>query len=117
MTFSWPSFLAAATSAVMPPPAETELAVAQLVPPLVLLPLALLEPEELQPTVSSRLPATAAPAARACLARKIFPPKPQSPRSGDQDCRILARQVGIMASQHKREVASPWRASVRWRSA
>jgi hypothetical protein len=37
-----------------------------------------LEPEELQPTVSSRLPATAAPAAMACLARKITLPN-QSP--------------------------------------
>jgi hypothetical protein len=57
MTLSVPSDLAAATSAFMPPPAETEAAVAQLVP-LLELPLALplLEPDELQPTVSSRLP-------------------------------------------------------------
>ncbi len=45
------------------------LLVLPLVLPLVLL--ALLELEELQPTVSSRPAATAAPAARACLARKI----------------------------------------------
>jgi hypothetical protein len=51
---------------------------------LVLLPLALLELEELQPTVSSRLPATAALAVMAYLARKITLPN-HSPRSGDQD--------------------------------
>jgi len=56
----------------MPPPADTEVAVAQLVPLLVLLlVLLLLELDELQPTVSSRLPITAALAAMACLARKI----------------------------------------------
>ena len=38
---------------------------------LLLLALLLLELEELQPTVSSRLPTTAALAAMACLARKI----------------------------------------------
>jgi hypothetical protein len=70
----------------MPPPAEAEVAVAQLVAlpvlvlVLVLLP-PLLLPEELQPTVSSRLPATAAPAAIACLARKISLPN-HSPRAG-----------------------------------
>jgi hypothetical protein len=42
-----------------------------------LLVLPLLELDELQPTVSSRLPVTAAAAAMACLARN-FPPKPQS---------------------------------------
>jgi len=62
----------------MPPPADAEVAVDQLVPLLLLLLLLLLEPEELQPTVSSRLPATAAPAAMACLARKITLPN-QSP--------------------------------------
>ena len=85
MTLSVPSFLAAATSAFMPPPAVTEEAVAQLVPllelPLVLPPL---EFEELQPTVSSRLPATAAAAAIACLARK-FPSQATVPAHGDQD--------------------------------
>jgi hypothetical protein len=60
----------------MPPPAEAELTVAQLAPLAELL--LELEPEELQPTVSSRLPATAAPAAMACLARKITLPN-QSP--------------------------------------
>jgi hypothetical protein len=49
-----------------------EEAVAQLVPlPVLPLVLPLLEFEELQPTVSSRLPVTAATAAMACLARKM----------------------------------------------
>jgi len=70
----------------MPPPAATEVAAAQLVVPLVLLlllVLPLLEFEELQPTVSSRLPATAATVAMACLARKISLPN-HSPRGEDQ---------------------------------
>ena len=58
---------------------------AQLVPLLVLLPVALLlELEELQPTVSSRLPVTAAAAAMACLARTI-PSQTTVPAGGDQD--------------------------------
>jgi hypothetical protein len=63
-----------------------EAAVAQLVVllPFVLLLLVLLELEELQPTVSSRLPTTAALAVMACLARKISLPN-HSPRGGDQD--------------------------------
>jgi hypothetical protein len=65
----------------MPPPAETEEAVAQSVPLLLLLVLPLLELEELQPTVSSKLPATAAAAAMACLARKI-PSQTTVPEAG-----------------------------------
>ena len=66
----------------MPPPAATEEAVAQLVPlPVLLLALPLLEPEELQPTVSSRLPVTAAAAAMACRARK-FPSQATVPVRG-----------------------------------
>ena len=54
---------------------------ALLVLPLVLvLVLLLLELEELQPTVSSKLPVTAAAAAIACLARKISLPH-HSPRA------------------------------------
>jgi hypothetical protein len=71
----------------MPPPAETEVAVAQLVvllPFVLLLLVLLLELEELQPTVSSRLPTTAALAVMACLARKFSLPN-HSPRGGDQD--------------------------------
>jgi hypothetical protein len=100
----------------MPPPAETEVAVAQLVPLalllllLLLLVLPLLELEELQPTVSSRLPATAAAAAMACLARTI-PSQSTVPRAGTE-MSILARQVRLMASQGKREVASSWRPGI-----
>ena len=50
----------------------------------ILLVLPLLELEELQPTVSSRLPITAALAAMACLARKI-PSQTTVPGGGDQD--------------------------------
>ena len=57
---------------------------ALLVLPLVLL--LLLELEELQPTVSSKLPVTAALAVMAYLARKISLPN-HSPRYGDQDAR------------------------------
>ncbi len=83
MTLSVPSFLAAATSAFMPPLAVMEEAVAQLVPlPVLPLVLPLLEFEELQPTVSSRLPVTAAAAAMACLARKM-PSQTTVPAGGD----------------------------------
>ena len=59
---------------------------AQLVVPLLVLVLVLLllELEELQPTVSSRLPTTAALAAMACLARKISLPN-HNPRGGDRN--------------------------------
>ena len=80
MTLSWPSFLAAAIRAFMPPPACAELAVAQSVP-LLVLPLLLLELDELQAAVSSRPLATAAVAAMACLARTI-PSQAQSPGPG-----------------------------------
>jgi hypothetical protein len=66
-------------------PAAAEEAVAQLIPlPVVPLALPLLEFEELQPTVSSRLPVTAAAAAMACLARKI-PSRNTVPANGNQD--------------------------------
>jgi hypothetical protein len=56
--------------------------VAQLVPlPVLPLVLPLLEFEELQPTVSSRLPVTAAAAAMACRARKI-PSRTTVPETG-----------------------------------
>ena len=54
MTFSVPSFLAAATRLLIPPPAEAELTVAQLVPPLELV--------EESPT-STRPPAARGPTA------------------------------------------------------
>jgi hypothetical protein len=70
----------------MPPPAAAEEEVAQLVPLLLLLLLVLPLPEleELQPTVSSRPPVTAAAAAMACLARKI-PSQTTVPAGGDHD--------------------------------
>src|SRR5580700_4232562 len=107
MTLSWPSFSAAATRALMPPPAAAEVAVAQLVAlPLLLLPLAPLElDDELQAAVSSRPLATAAVAAIRCLARTI-PSQATVPGGRGPRCQILARQVEIMASQDKREVSS-----------
>jgi hypothetical protein len=60
MTLTVPSFLAAATSAFMPPPAEAEASLAQLVPPLELPE----EPEDEQPAASSAAAATPASASR-----------------------------------------------------
>jgi hypothetical protein len=100
----------------MPPPAETEVAVAQLVPLLlVVLPLLLLELDELQAAVSTRLLATAALTAITCLARTISLPS-TVPGTRDARSQILARQVEIMTSQDKREVSSPWRPGIRYRS-
>jgi hypothetical protein len=82
----------------MPPPAETEVAVAQLVPLLVLpLLLLLLLLDELQAAVSSTLLATAAVAAITCLARTISLPS-TGPGTRDARSQILARQVEIMTS-------------------
>jgi hypothetical protein len=85
MTLSWPSFLAAVIRAFMPPPASADVAVAQLVP-LLVLPLLLLELDELQAAVSSRPLATAAVAAMACLARTI-PSQAQSQGPGIQEAK------------------------------
>src|SRR2546421_7346489 len=60
MTLSVPSFLAAATRAFMPPPAEAEACVAQLVTP----PEPPEEPEDEQPAASSAAAATPASASR-----------------------------------------------------
>jgi hypothetical protein len=60
MTLSVPSFLAAVTSAFMPPPAEAEVCVAQLVPPLE----PPEEPEDEQPAASSAAAATPTRASR-----------------------------------------------------
>jgi hypothetical protein len=64
----------------MPPPAEAELTVAQLAELvlLVLVPLLLLELDELHAAVSSRLLTTAAPVAIACL-RRTIPSQARSP--------------------------------------
>jgi hypothetical protein len=99
----------------MPPPAAAEVAVAQLVPLLLLLALPLLELEELQAAVSTRPLTTAAPAAISCLERTIFPPK-HSPRDPGSKSHILARQVEIMTSQGKQEVAGRWRPRIRSRA-
>jgi len=70
----------------MPPPAVADVAVAQLVPLLLVLPLLLLELDELQAAVSSRPLATAAVAAMACLARTI-PSQAQSQGPGIQEAK------------------------------
>jgi hypothetical protein len=46
----------------------------------------------------------------------VFSLPDHSPREGTT-MPILARQVGMMASQDEREVASLWRAGIGWRSA
>src|SRR6201996_6192852 len=86
MTFSVPSFLAAATSALIPPAALRELAVEtflllveEVLPEL--LPL-------LQPAANIRVP-TAAVATTAYFPRKTFPPRPV------WTVHIMARQVGL----------------------
>ena len=61
MTLSVPSFFAAATSVLIPPPAEAELTVAQLVPPL--LELDDEEPDE-HPAASNARPVSPASANR-----------------------------------------------------
>src|ERR1700733_645777 len=116
MTLSWPSFLAAAINAFIPPPCATEVTVAQLVLlPAVVPPLLLLEPEELHAAVSSKLPTTAALVAIRCLARTI-PSQTTVPGGRGPRSQILARQVEILASQDKREVSGPWPAAVCCRS-
>jgi len=100
----------------MPPPAEAELTVAQLVLLVLLLALPLLlELDELQAAVSTRPLATAALAAITCLARTISLPS-TVPGTRDPRSQILARQVEIMTSQDKREVSSPWRPGIRYES-
>ena len=64
MTLSVPSFLAAATSAFMPPPAEAEVSVAQLAALLVPLPEPDEEPDDEQPAASSAAAAAPASASR-----------------------------------------------------
>jgi hypothetical protein len=111
----------------MPPPAATELTVAQLVllvllllvllplplPLPLLLLLLLLELDELQAAVSTRPLATAALTASTCLACTISLPS-TVPGTRDPRSHMLARQVEIMTSQHKREVSSPWRPGIRY---
>jgi len=85
----------------MPPPAAAEVSVAQLTLLVLLVEVVLLLLLELEEhaAVTSRLAATAAVAEIACLARKI-PSQTTVPRVGTS-CRSLARQVEMMASEHK----------------
>jgi hypothetical protein len=102
----------------MPPPAATEVAVAQLVLlVLLLLPVLplLLELDELQAAVSTRPLATAALTASTCLACTISLPS-TVPGTRDPRSHMLARQVEIMTSQDKREVSSPWRPGIRYQA-
>jgi hypothetical protein len=102
----------------MPPPAATEVAVAQLVLLVLLLLLVLpllLELDELQAAVSTRPLATAALTASTCLARTISLPS-TVPGTRDPRSHMLARQVEIMTSQDTREVSSPWRPGIRYQS-
>jgi hypothetical protein len=68
----------------MPPPADAEVAVAQLtaVPLLVLVVLVVLELDELHAAVSSRLLVTAAVAAMTCLTRTLSLPSQVPGRPG-----------------------------------
>src|SRR5215469_12639494 len=100
MTFSCPSFFAAATRALNPPPAEADVAVDQFALELPELPpvaavLELLDPL-LQPAASRMLPIAAPTATIALVARKITPPHAAPAR---QPGAILARQVHMVASQ------------------
>src|ERR1700753_2085763 len=105
MTFSVPSFLAAATSALMPPAALRELAVET----FLLLVEALLLPELLpllQPAANTTVP-TAAAATTAYFPRKTFPPRPV------WTVHIMARQVGLGVAVQWRTggwAGEPWRA-------
>ena len=83
MTFSCPSFCAAATSALMPPQAASELHVVKfaalaLLPPLLLVFAdELLElPELLHPAASTTVPIAATVATIALFVRKVVPPTP-----------------------------------------
>ena len=83
MTFSCPSFLASATSALMPPQAAAESHVVKFAALALLLPLLLvfadelLElPELLHPAASTTVPIAATVATIALFVRKVVPPTP-----------------------------------------
>ena len=119
MTFSWPSFLAAAMRPFMPPKAVAEVAV--LASTAAVLALEVLldellagalagaelldELEELQPAARRMEPTAATLATIALDARKINPP--MLPPGFGAGLGILARQVVILANQPERKVA--WR--------
>ena len=119
MTFSWPSFLAAAMRPFMPPKAAAEVAVlastaavlALEVPPAELL-AAGAELEELEQPAARRMEPTAATVATIALdARKINPP--MLPQGYGAGLGILARQVAILANQLEREVSRRLTSAVR----
>jgi hypothetical protein len=116
MTFSWPSFLAAATRPLMPPKAaaevavlaSTEAALALAVPPLAAGAELL---EELQPAARRMEPTAATVATIALDARKINPP--MLPPGYGAGLGILARQVVILANQPERGVSTRLTSAVR----
>ena len=108
MTFSCPSFLASATSALMPPQAAAEVAVAQFVelaaPPLLLAELPdaaaeLLEELELLQPAASRIDPTAATDATIAFDARKVKPSPCRPWSTGANVGILARQVASWLSR------------------
>jgi hypothetical protein len=117
MTFSWPSFLAAAMRPLMPPKAAAEVAVlastelpalllaaALAVEPAAAAELLLEELELLQPAASKIEPTAAALATIALDVRKVKP-SPCRPMGNGASLGILARQVGSVTGQGKRKVA------------
>ena len=115
MTFSWPSFLAAAMRPFMPPKAAAEVAVLAstaavlaLAVPLAAVPVEL----ELEQPAARRMEPTAATVATIALdARKINPP--MLPQGYGAGLGILARQVAILANQLEREVSTRLTSAVR----
>src|SRR5580658_9730987 len=102
MTFSWPSFFAAAMRPFMPPKAAAEVAVLASTAAVVALEVppeaAVLELDELEQPAARRMEPTAATLATIALdARKINPP--MLPPGFGAGLGILARQVVILANQ------------------
>ena len=125
MTFSWPSFLAAAIRPFMPPKAAAEVAVLASTAAVLALEVALdellagalagaellEELEELQPAARRMEPTAATLATIALDARKINPP--MLPPGFGAGLGILARQVVILANQLERKVARRLTSAVR----
>src|ERR1700722_1936977 len=125
MTFSWPSFLAAAMRPFMPPKAAAEVAVLASTAAVLALEGALdellagalagaellEELEELQPAARRMEPTAATLATIALDARKINPP--MLPPGFGAGLGILARQVVILANQLERKVAGRLTSAVR----
>ena len=125
MTFSWPSFFAAAMRPFMPPKAAAEVAVLASTAAVLALEVALdellagalagaellEELEELQPAARRMEPTAATLATIALDARKINPP--MLPPGFGAGLGILARQVVILANQLERKVARRLTSAVR----